>query len=60
MGPVPEPPPVAVPLPSQKQKSSKQISVGGGAANNVPTFATSNPDNFYTLYSQIHYNVVAV
>lgn len=60
MGPIPEPPPIAVPLPSQQQKSSKQVSVGGGTANNVPTFATSNPDNFYTLYSQVHYNVVAV
>jgi hypothetical protein len=60
MGPVPEPPPIAIPLPSQQQKSSKQVSVSGGAANNVPTFATSNPDNFYTLYSQVHYNVVAI
>jgi len=30
----------------------------GGEGNYVPSIPSSNPDNFYALYSQIHYNVV--
>lgn len=30
----------------------------GESANSVPSISSSNPENFYTLYSQVHYNVV--
>lgn len=60
IGPLPEPSPTVIPLPLQTQPTLQQPAISGstGAANNVPTFPTSNPDNFYTLYSQVHYNVV--
>ena len=29
-----------------------------GSATNVPLFSSSNPDNFYALYSQVNYNVI--
>lgn len=29
-----------------------------GSATNVPSIPSSNPDNFYTMYSQMNYNVV--
>jgi len=43
---VPSPPPMARP------------SGGAGASTNVPKIRSSNPDNFYALYSQFNYNVV--
>jgi hypothetical protein len=43
---VPSPPPAARP------------SGGAGASTNVPKIRSSNPDNFYALYSQFNYNVV--
>jgi len=46
----------------------KKVASGGGAqmqqplksgsATDVPLIASSNPNNFYTMYSQMVYNVV--
>ena len=60
VGPLPEPPPTIIPAPSVPSPSPAPSGPGGSnrPSNNVPFFATSNPDNFYTLYSQVHYNVV--
>lgn len=32
----------------------------GDPVSDVPNIPSSDPDNFYTLYSQVHYNVVTV
>ena len=61
IGPLPEVPPTVVPIPAQQPPQNPQPMGGqSGRANSVPTFSSSNPDNFYTLYSQVHYNVVTV
>lgn len=54
-----EPQPNVVMLPPQQPPSiiSKSPSASGDA-NTVPSISSSNPENFYVLYSQIHYNVV--
>lgn len=38
--------------------SRPTTSGGGGAGTNTPSVRSSNPDNFYALYSQYNYNVV--
>ena len=43
-----------VPSSAQGQGSSLK----SGSATDVPSIPSSNPDNFYTLYSQMNYNVV--
>jgi len=37
---------------------SQQQSMKSGSATDVPLISSSNPDNFYTMYSQLIYNVV--
>ena len=37
---------------------SQQQSMKSGSATDVPLIASANPDNFYTMYSQLIYNVV--
>jgi len=60
VGPLPEPPPTVIPIPPTPAAAAVSAPSGSSStpANYIPSFATSNPDNFYTLYSQIHYNVV--
>lgn len=61
VGPLPEPAPMVVPLPSPPPSQATAVPQppsSSSPAMSVPTFPTSNTDNFYTLYSQIHYNVV--
>lgn len=61
VGPLPEPPPTVVPIPPAPAPAAASAAPSGSSsnpANSVPVFASSDPDNFYTLYSQIHYNVV--
>lgn len=41
---------------NQPQKSSSPSLPTNGT--NVPLISSSNPDNFYVLYSQLNYNVV--
>ena len=44
----------------RKANSSQQqqLSSSNGSATDVPLIPSSNPDNFYTLYSHVKYNVV--
>jgi hypothetical protein len=43
----------------QAQSSQKpQSSLRSGSATDVPLFSSSNPDNFYSLYAQVNYNVI--
>jgi hypothetical protein len=59
VGPLPEPQPTVVMAPSPPAPAQSAPSGGGGGpANSVPAISSSNPDNFYVLYSQAHYNVV--
>ena len=41
---------------SNSQPQSQPSS--SGSATDVPLFSSSNPDNFYALYSQVSYNVI--
>ena len=58
IGPEPEPKPNIVYAPSSSSSQQQKQPLSIGAASDVPNIPSSNPDNFYTLYSQIHYNVV--
>jgi hypothetical protein len=58
IGPEPEPKPNIVYAPSSSSSQQQKQPLAIGAASDVPNIPSSNPDNFYTLYSQIHYNVV--
>lgn len=61
--PGPEPPAKPNIIYTQTGTSQPQIPSGpeptrGGSVSEVPFIPSSDPDNFYTLYSQVHYNVV--
>ena len=60
LGPAPEQQPNVVMMSSLGggQPQQPQMTSSGGAASDVPAIASSNPSNFYTLYSQVNYNVV--
>lgn len=58
VGPEPEPKPNIVYTSSGSSSPPPQQSLKSGPASDVPAIPSSNPDNFYTLYSQINYNVV--
>lgn len=61
VGPLPEVKPTIIMAKTSSDQSaspSNQTSSVGGSANSVPAISSSNPENFYTLYSQINYNVV--
>ena len=58
IGPEPEPKPNIVYAPSGPSASRQQQPFSTGAASDVPAIPSSNPDNFYVLYSQVNYNVV--
>lgn len=60
IGPVPEQQPNVVMMSSLSggQPQQPQMTSSGGAASDVPAISSSNPSNFYTLYSQVNYNVV--
>jgi hypothetical protein len=53
-----EPAPDVVYLQSGNQQESTVASSGGGTLTDVPLIPSANPDNFYTLYAQLNYNVV--
>lgn len=57
VGPLEKPQPniTIAPVPQPSQSASPQASSPG---NDVPAIPSSNPDNFYALYSQVHYNIV--
>ena len=47
---------IVTPAPvAQTQQTKPAV---GGYGNDLPAIASSNPDNFYALYSQVNYNVV--
>jgi hypothetical protein len=57
--PLPEPAPSVVMMRTQSQQAQDGGYVEtSGPVNDVPAIATSNPENFYTLYAQMHYNIV--
>lgn len=58
VGPEPEPKPNIVYTSSGSSSQPPQQPLKIGPASDVPAIPSSNPDNFYTLYSQINYNVV--
>jgi len=58
VGPEPEPKPNIVYTSSGSSSPLPQQPLKSGPASDVPAIPSSNPDNFYTLYSQINYNVV--
>ena len=44
--------------PAPTQQAQQKVPAVGGYGNDLPNIASSNPDNFYALYSQVNYNVV--
>ena len=57
LGPEPKPQTTVIaqtPTPTSTQTPS----MGSGASTDVPKIKSSNPENFYALYSQFNYNVV--
>ena len=60
IGPAPAAQPNVVMMSSMAggQPQEPQMTSSGGAASDVPAISSSNPSNFYTLYSQVNYNVV--
>jgi hypothetical protein len=57
VGPLEKPQPniTIAPIPQPSQTAGPQMPSPG---NDVPAIPSSNPDNFYALYSQVHYNIV--
>ena len=58
LGTLPEPPPDVVVLENNKEDSSSVIARDSQTLTDVPLIPSGNTDNFYTLYSQVNYNVV--
>ena len=58
LGTLPEPPPDVVVLENNKEQPSSVIGRDSQTLTDVPLIPSGNPDNFYTLYSQVNYNVV--
>ena len=58
IGPEPEVKPNIVYASSGSSSPAPQQSLKSGPASDVPAISSSNPDNFYALYSQINYNVI--
>jgi hypothetical protein len=59
VGELPEPSPNVIMMPSG-QGNNQQSSISRAPTNgtDTPLISSSNPDNFYVLYSQLNYNVV--
>jgi hypothetical protein len=58
VAPLPEPEPTILTAPVPQPQMQIPSSTGNSASTNVPAISSSNPENFYVLYSQMHYNVV--
>ena len=61
VGSLPDPKPTVVAMPSQQSSSpapQQSPASSNESATDVPLINSGNPDNFYTLYSQLNYNVV--
>lgn len=57
-GPAPTPPPNVVYKKVGSSSGGAKQPMKTGSATDIPSIRSSNPDNFYTLYSQVNYNVV--
>jgi hypothetical protein len=57
LGPESKPPTTVVATVPSSPPAARP-SGGAGASTNVQKIRSSNPDNFYALYSQFNYNVV--
>ena len=57
VGPLPEPKPEVVAI-NAAQKQQPSVPISQNAKTDVPLIKSSNPDNFWVLYSQVNYNVV--
>ena len=57
-GPAPTPPPNVVYKKVSSPGGGGNQPLKTGSATDIPNISSSNPDNFYTLYSQVNYNVV--
>jgi hypothetical protein len=55
-----EPAPQVVTLnaPQTQGSQTPQSSLMPGSATDIPLFPSANPDNFYSLYAQVNYNVI--
>ncbi len=59
VGQLPEPKPSLTMIKTSDNANQQQnVPVTNGALSDVPLINSSNPDNFYVLYSQLTYNVV--
>jgi hypothetical protein len=58
VGPLPEPKPDIIMAQTGNAQSQQNVPVSTESSTNVPLINSSNPDNFYVLYSQLQYNVV--
>lgn len=58
VGPSPEPKPDIIYTTTGNQEQGAVQDQQSGPITDVPLISSSNPDNFYTLYSQLNYNVV--
>lgn len=57
VGPLPEPKPELVAI-NAMQNPQPPVAVSQNPKTDVPLIKSSNPDNFWVLYSQVNYNVV--
>ena len=57
-GQMPKAQPNVVFRPNTQTQQSTPPSSGSGGGSKKPNISSSNPNNFYTMYSQIQYNVV--
>jgi hypothetical protein len=48
---------IVTPIP-QNQQTTQRSSPSSGPASDVPAIPSSNAENFYALYSKVHYNIV--
>lgn len=55
---LPEPKPTVIMPTPPKVEQPSQPPMNAGPLADVPLIPSANPDNFYVLYSQMHYNVV--
>lgn len=58
LGNLPEPPADVVILGNNEEQPSSVMASDSQTITDVPLIPSGNPDNFYTLYSQVNYNVV--
>jgi len=58
LGPVTKPPPQVVLTQPQTKQQPPEPSLTPGMTNDIPNISSSNPNNFYIMYSQLSYNVV--